>query len=218
MVDSVSAATHQVTAATGEIASTMSEVNGTANAARDDLDRAVNLARDLGESSRSIERTVEAIAAVATKTRMLALNATIEAARAGSAGKGFAVVADEVKNLAQSSQDASSDIGVVAGTQHHEIDEVLVAIDRAHLAMGLATAAQSTVAAATEEQRVTMADVAGSLSTTAQATARIGSEVREVEQVAVDTTAEAQRLNEAAGQMAQVARDLAQQVGSFRVG
>ena len=218
MVDSVSAATHQVTAATGEIASTMSEVNGTANAAREDLDRAVTLARDLGESSRSIERTVEAIAAVATKTRMLALNATIEAARAGSAGKGFAVVADEVKNLAQSSQDASSDIGVVAGTQHHEIDEVLVAIDRAHLAMGLATAAQSTVAAATEEQRVTMADVAGSLSTTAEATARIGAEVREVEQVAVDTTAEAQRLNEAAGQMAQVAQDLAKQVGSFRVG
>ncbi|MBU4337675.1 MAG: methyl-accepting chemotaxis protein, partial [Actinobacteria bacterium] len=73
MLDSVSAATHQMTSATGEIATTMTEVNATAAQARDDLSHAVELASALGESSRSIERTVEAIAAVASKTRMLAL-------------------------------------------------------------------------------------------------------------------------------------------------
>ncbi|MBU4335755.1 MAG: hypothetical protein KJ548_04205, partial [Actinobacteria bacterium] len=135
----------------------------------------------------------------------------------GAAGKGFGVVADEVKNLAQSSQGASSDIGEVAGSQHDEIDRVLAAIDRAHLAMGVATQAQGTVMAATEEQRVTMADVANSLSTTAEATGRITQEIRRVESVAVGTTEDADALNEAARDIAEVARELAVQVGTFRV-
>jgi methyl-accepting chemotaxis protein len=217
MIDSVSAATQQMTSATGEIASTMAKVNVSAGEAREDLDRAVHLATALGESSRSIGRTVEAIAAVASKTRLLALNATIEAARAGAAGTGFGVVANEVKNLAQSSHEASSDIGDVAGAQHTEIDEVIAAIDRAHVAMGLATNAQATVVAATEEQSVTMSDVAESLTTTASATGRITEEIRRVETVAVGTTRDVEQLNEAAHGMAQVAKDLAAQVGIFRV-
>ncbi|MBU4213086.1 MAG: hypothetical protein KJ792_00345 [Actinobacteria bacterium] len=217
MLDAVSAATQQMTSTTGEIATTMTEVSSTATRARDDLSHAVELASALGESSRSIERTVEAIAAVASKTRMLALNATIEAARAGAAGKGFGVVADEVKNLAQSSQGASSDIGEVAGAQHQEIERVLAAIDRAHLAMGAATQAQDTVMAATEEQRATMAEVAGSLSTTAAATGRITQGIRRVESVAVGTSEDADALTDAARNIAEVARELAVQVGTFRV-
>lgn len=217
MIGEVSTATQQVTTASGEIASTMTEVNATAARALDDLSHAVALTSALGESSRTIESTVEAIAAVAAKTRMLALNATIEAALAGEAGKGFGVVADEVKNLAQASSGASSDIGQVAGTQHGQIDEVLAAIDRAHQAMDVATQSQGTVTAATEEQRVTMTDVAGSLSATAAATARISEGIAQVEDVAVGTTREADALTEAARSMADVARQLAVQVGAFQV-
>jgi methyl-accepting chemotaxis protein len=217
MLESVSAATQQMTTVTDEIASTMAKVNVSANEARDDLGRAVHLAAALGDSSRSIARTVEAIAGVAAKTRLLALNATLEAARAGTVGKGFGVVAGEVKNLAQSSHEASSDIRDVAGAQNGEIDQVIAAIDRAHAAMGLATDAQATVAAATEEQSVTMADVAGSLATTAGATGRITDEIRRVEEVAVGTARDVEQLNEAAHSMAQIARDLAAQVGTFRV-
>jgi methyl-accepting chemotaxis protein len=218
MIDSVSAATSQVTAATGEIATTMAQVNSTATEASDDLARAVQLATALGDSSQSIEHTVDAIAAIAAQTRMLALNATIEAARAGAAGRGFGVVADEVKNLAQASQGASSDIGRVAGSQHEEIDQVLAAIDRAHAAMALATDAQSTVVAATEQQRATMQDVAGALSTTVAASGRIQAEISRVEEVAVGTAEQVARLDDAARQMAQVADDLATRIGGFRVG
>lgn len=46
-----------------------------------------------------IEKFIEEVNKINSRTRMLALNATIEAARAGEAGKGFSVVANEVKNV-----------------------------------------------------------------------------------------------------------------------
>ncbi|MEH7534660.1 methyl-accepting chemotaxis protein [Bacillus toyonensis] len=64
----------------------------------------------LNNKSKQIGDILEVIQNIADQTNLLALNAAIEAARAGEHGRGFAIVADEVRKLAEQSSVSSSEI------------------------------------------------------------------------------------------------------------
>lgn len=73
-----------------------------------------DMQKDMSELLGIIAQMNEVIAginAISSQTNLLALNASIEAARAGEAGRGFAVVAEEIRNLAEQTQDLTSNMG-----------------------------------------------------------------------------------------------------------
>jgi len=65
---------------------------------------------DLSNQTQQVGEITAVVNSLAQQSKMLALNASIEAAKAGEAGKGFAVVASEVKNLAEQSEQSTTQV------------------------------------------------------------------------------------------------------------
>ena len=84
----------------------------------------------LGERSQEISGIVNLINTISERTHVLALNASMQAAVAGEAGRGFAVVAEEVQRLAESSRNASQQIGALVGNIQLETNETISTVNR----------------------------------------------------------------------------------------
>jgi len=222
--DEVSAHVGQVAAAVEEMGSSIREIAGSATAAAEVADRAVDAARaadatvtTLGVSSAEVGEVVRVITAIAEQTNLLALNATIEAARAGEAGKGFAVVASEVKDLAKETAKATERIEAQVAAIQADAGAAVGAIGEIAEVIGRISDTQSTIAAAVEQQTTTTTEIARGITEAARGSSDIAGSIAVVSGTAGETATSAAGVLDAARDLAETASRLAAVVDRFRL-
>jgi methyl-accepting chemotaxis protein len=101
---------------------------GVTSAADASLQSARNI-KALEETTRKIDKIVDAIANVTIQTNMLAVNGSVEAARAGEYGRGFSVVAGDIRMLANESADNADKIKDLVRNIQNQIQKVTADIE-----------------------------------------------------------------------------------------
>jgi methyl-accepting chemotaxis protein len=182
------------------------------------------LIEGLGKQSNQIGEIIEVIDDIADQTNLLALNAAIEAARAGEQGRGFAVVADEVRKLAERTGRATKEIeqmikaiqnqtGVVVihmAERRQEVENGLSLANRAGESLGEIVHVVDRVLGQVER-------IASATQQQSASTEEISSHVEAVATIARQTASGAGTTAQATHELSQLALEMQQTLGRFRL-
>jgi methyl-accepting chemotaxis protein len=159
-VESMAAATEELTASIAEINGLVMESKSIAEGATGEVGNANSKMASLTEAAGRISDISKLITEITSRTNLLALNATIEAARAGESGRGFAVVANEVKSLARQTAGATDEIDALIIELQNAATESIQAVVAISTTIADIDIRVSTIAAAVQQQNNAAIDMA----------------------------------------------------------
>jgi len=200
------------------------ETVGSINNLASDLENATKVVSELKNDTESISAILDVIRGIAEQTNLLALNAAIEAARAGEQGRGFAVVADEVRTLASRTQESTEEINNMIGRLQKGANSAVEAMEssyeRAQGSVEQAAKAGTSLdgitssVATISEMNIQIAHAAKEQSDVAE---DINKNIIEINDIAEETTQGSQNITAASAELNNLANQLTDLVGQFKV-
>lgn len=188
------------------------------------VEQAADVIQRLEGDSENIGSVLEVISGIAEQTNLLALNAAIEAARAGDQGRGFAVVADEVRNLAARTQTSTEEIRKIIENLQSGSREAVAAMESGRKQAresveqaGCAGVALKAITSAIGEITTMNRQIADAALQQREVTLEVNENITTINRVAENTFSHATELAGASEELTQLALELQEQVGRFKV-
>jgi methyl-accepting chemotaxis protein len=223
-VQTVAAATEELSASISEISRQVAESSSIAGAAASEADRTNTEVQALADAAQRIGDVVALITGIAEQTNLLALNAAIEAARAGEQGRGFAVVADEVRKLSEKTAGSTNEIASMIEAIARGTAEAVGTMERgvAKVGDGVALAREAGDSITRIEDgssRLLLAvnEISGALKEQSQASNDIARHVERIAQMTEENSIAVKETAHASHSLEQLAGSLQTSVGRFRL-
>ena len=209
--------TNDGNAVIGEAVAGVQQLNHVIDSTADAMDA-------LAKQSDKIGTVLEVIKSVAEQTNLLALNAAIEAARAGEAGRGFAVVADEVRNLAQRTQQSTSEIETMIQLLQNETQNAMKMMtmskdiaDENGAKAGSVGALFEKIAQAVEEMQAMNHQIATAAEEQSVVAEEINRRVSDVNDIADQTAVSSNETAESTERLAALGAQLQSSIAGFKI-
>jgi methyl-accepting chemotaxis protein len=176
--------------------------------------------RALARQSQAIGQIIATVNEIAAQSNLLALNAAVEAARAGQAGRGFAVVAQEVRHLAEQSQAATAQVRDLLTEVRQGVGTAVVAAEQGmhRVTVGMKLAGEAglsirSLADNVQQSTHSAQRIAAAAAQQVTGMEQVAQAMAAIQHVAMQNVASSQQLEESAGKLNELARQLRRLVG-----